>query len=149
MSVINPVANNGSASLEIPRNVHFRASVNQSNDIDMFIKQQREKEQKNAKRKQNVMYGLQAGAMLAIIASVIAAFRINGGMGKKQSELKAIWSDVSKSAKIDELALPENLNTFTIKFKNSIENPQALKSRDGKPVKSVLLYGPPGTGKTT
>ena len=149
MSVINPVANNGSASLEIPRNVHFRASVNQSNDIDMFIKQQLEKEQKNAKRKQNVMYGLQAGAMLAIIASVIAAFRINGGMGKKQSELKAIWSDVSKSAKIDELALPENLNTFTIKFKNSIENPQALKSRGGKPVKSVLLYGPPGTGKTT
>ena len=120
----------------------------QRTEFDTFVRQQ-EKEQKNAKRKQNLMYGLQAGAMLAIIASVVAAFKMGGGMGKKTSELKEIWSDLGKSAKVDELALPESLNKFITKFKNSVENPKALKERGGKPVKSVLLYGPPGTGKTT
>ena len=83
----------------------------QRTEFDTFVRQQ-EKEQKNAKRKQNLMYGLQAGAMLAIIASVVAAFKMGGGMGKKTSELKEIWSDLGKSAKVDELALPESLNKF-------------------------------------
>lgn len=39
-------------------------------------------------------------------------------MGKKTSELKEIWSDLGKSSKLDDLALPDSL-------KNS---PQALKT---------------------
>lgn len=64
------------------------------------------------------MTGLQAGALLAIIASVFVMLRNGSGMGKKTSELKEIWSDLGKSSKLDDLALPDSL-------KNS---PQALKT---------------------
>ncbi len=131
--------------------VNFKAvsaMPNHQQEVDTFIKQQ-EKEQKAAKRKQNLMYGLQAGAMLAIIASIYFMAKQSQGMGKKKSELKEIWSDLTKSAKVEELALPRELNDFLSKFKNSVDNPTALKERGGKPIKSVLLYGPPGTGKTT
>ncbi len=131
--------------------VNFKAvsaMPNHQQEVDMFIKQQ-EKEQKAAKRKQNAMYALQAGAMLAIIASIYFMAKQSQGMGKKKSELKEIWSDLTKSAKVEELALPRELNDFLSKFKNSVDNPTALKERGGKPIKSVLLYGPPGTGKTT
>ena len=131
--------------------VNFKAvsaMPNHQQEVDMFIKQQ-EKEQKAAKRKQNAMYALQAGAMLAIIASIYFMAKQSQGMGKKKNELKEIWSDLTKSAKVEELALPKELNDFLSKFKNSVDNPTALKERGGKPIKSVLLYGPPGTGKTT
>ena len=95
------------------------------------------------------MTGLQAGALLAIIASVFVMLRNGSGMGKKTSELKEIWSDLGKSSKLDDLALPDSLKKFTASFKNSVENPTVLKNRGGKPTKSVLMYGPPGTGKTT
>ena len=149
MSEINPV---GNISTIIPskRNINFKAAgiIPADNDYDVFIKKQ-QKEQKNAKRKQNIMTGLQAGALLAIIASVFVMLRNGSGMGKKTSELKEIWSDVGKSSKLDDLALPDSLKKFTASFKNSVENPTVLKNRGGKPTKSVLMYGPPGTGKTT
>ena len=131
--------------------VNFKAvsaMPNHQQEVDTFIKQQ-EKEQKAAKRKQNLMYGLQAGAMLAIIASIYFMAKSSQGMGKKTSELKEIWSDLGNSAKVEDLALPKGLTDFLSKFKNSVDNPAALKERGGSPMKSVLLYGPPGTGKTT
>ena len=131
--------------------VNFKAvsaMPNHQQEVDTFIKQQ-EKEQKAAKRKQNLMYGLQAGAMLAIIASIYFMAKSSQGMGKKTSELKEIWSDLGNSAKVEDLALPKGLTDFLSKFKNSVDNPTALKERGGSPMKSVLLYGPPGTGKTT
>ncbi len=149
MSEINPV---GNISTIIPskRNINFKAAgiIPADNDYDVFIKKQ-QKEQKNAKRKQNIMTGLQAGALLAIIASVFVMLRNGSGMGKKTSELKEIWSDLGKSSKLDDLALPDSLKKFTASFKNSVDNPEVLKNRGGKPTKSVLMYGPPGTGKTT
>lgn len=133
--------------------VNFKAVSaipNHQQEVDTFIKQQ-EKEQKAAKRKQNLMYGLQAGAMLAIIGSLFVAIKYSGGKGmeKKASELKELWSDLGNSAKVEDLALPKGLTDFLSKFKNSVDNPTALKERGGSPMKSVLLYGPPGTGKTT
>ena len=138
MSEINPVGN--ISIIPSKRNINFKAAgiIPADNDYDVFIKKQ-QKEQKNAKRKQNIMTGLQAGALLAIIASVFVMLRNGSGMGKKTSELKEIWSDLGKSSKLDDLALP----------KNSVDNPEVLKNRGGKPTKSVLMYGPPGTGKTT
>ena len=148
MSEINQV---GNISINpSKRNINFKAAgiIPADNDYDVFIKKQ-QKEQKNAKRKQNIMTGLQAGALLAIIASVFVMLRNGSGMGKKTSELKEIWSDLGKSSKLDDLALPDSLKKFTASFKNSVDNPEVLKNRGGKPTKSVLMYGPPGTGKTT
>lgn len=104
---------------------------------------------KKAEIQQKVMTGLQAGALVAIIASVFLMLKSQGGMGMKKKELQELWQDVSNSAKLDELALPKSLTNFTTKFKNAIKNPEVLLKRGGKPTKSVLLYGPPGTGKTT
>ncbi len=148
MSEINPVGN--ISIIPSKRNINFKAAgiIPADNDYDVFIKKQ-QKEQKNAKRKQNIMTGLQAGALLAIIASVFVMLRNGSGMGKKTSELKEIWSDLGKSSKLDDLALPDSLKNFTASFKNSVDNPEVLKNRGGKPTKSVLMYGPPGTGKTT
>ena len=148
MSEINPVGN--ISIIPSKRNINFKAAgiIPADNDYDVFIKKQ-QKEQKNAKRKQKIMTGLQAGALLAIIASVFVMLRNGSGMGKKTSELKEIWSDLGKSSKLDDLALPDSLKKFTASFKNSVDNPEVLKNRGGKPTKSVLMYGPPGTGKTT
>ena len=148
MSEINPVGN--ISIIPSKRNINFKAAgiIPADNDYDVIIKKQ-QKEQKNAKRKQNIMTGLQAGALLAIIASVFVMLRNGSGMGKKTSELKEIWSDLGKSSKLDDLALPDSLKKFTASFKNSVDNPEVLKNRGGKPTKSVLMYGPPGTGKTT
>jgi len=148
MSEINPVGN--ISIIPSKRNINFKAAgiIPADNDYDVFIKKQ-QKEQKKAKRKQNIMTGLQAGALLAIIASVFVMLRNGSGMGKKTSELKEIWSDLGKSSKLDDLALPDSLKKFTASFKNSVDNPEVLKNRGGKPTKSVLMYGPPGTGKTT
>lgn len=65
------------------------------------------------------MTGLQAGALLAIIASVFVMLRNGSGMGKKTSELKEIWSDLGKSSKLDDLALPDSLKKFTASFKTA------------------------------
>ena len=119
-----------------------------SNDIDSFIKEQ-EKAKKNAKRKEYIYYGFLGTMALAAVASVYLYARSNRSVEKPVSELKEIWSDLGKSAKIDDLALPESLTNFTKKFKNSVSNPDILKRRGGRPIRSVLLYGPPGTGKTT
>ena len=148
MSEINPVGN--ISIIPSKRNINFKAAgiIPADNDYDVFIKKQ-QKEQKNAKRKQNIMTGLQAGALLAIIASVFVMLRNGSGMGKKTSELKEIWSDLGKSSKLDDLALPDSLKKFTASFKNSVDNPEVLKNRGGKPTKSFLMYVPPGTGKTT
>ena len=102
--------------------VNFKAvsaMPNHQQEVDTFIKQQ-EKEQKAAKRKQNLMYGLQAGAMLAIIASIYFMAKSSQGMGKKTSELKEIWSDLGNSAKVEDLALPKGLTDFLSKFKKSL-----------------------------
>lgn len=130
--------------------VNFRAAspYYTDNNVDAFVKQN-QKEQRKAKTKQNVMYGLQAGAMAAIIASIFFMAKSSMGMGKKPSELKEIWYDLTNSAKIENLALPDNLNKFVTEFKNTTENTEILKSRGGKIIRSLLLYGPPGTGKTT
>ena len=60
---------------------------------------------KKAEMQQKIMTGLQAGALVAIIASVFLMLKSQGGMGMKKKELQELWQDVSNSAKLDELAL--------------------------------------------
>lgn len=151
MNTVDTIGNNTTIpQVNTQPKVNFRAvSPNYTdNDVDAFIRQ-KQKEQKGAKTKQNLMYGLQAGAMAAIIASIFFMAKQSGGMGKKTSELKEIWHDLANAPKIEDLALPESLNKFINNFENAIANPEILKNRGGKATRSLLLYGPPGTGKTT
>ena len=131
------------------KNTNFKAKTNYAtSDIDTFVKEH-EAEKKKAKRKENFYYGFLGLIAATAIGGLILTYKSTQGMGKKASELKELWQDITKSAETKDLALPDSLKEFTQKFKNSISNPQVLKDRGGKPVKSVLLYGPPGTGKTT
>lgn len=151
MNTVDTIGNNTAIQQVITQpKVNFRAvnSYYIDNDVDTFVKQ-KQKEQKRAKTKQNIMYGLQAGAMAAIIASIFFMAKQSSGMGKKTSELKEIWHDLTNAPKIEDLALPESLNKFINNFENAIANPEILKNRGGKATRSLLLYGPPGTGKTT
>lgn len=153
MSEINPITTTALVPQKttISSKPNFKAAAltpATSNDIDSFIKEQ-EKAKKNAKRKEYFYYGFLGTLALTAIGSLYFMAKQGKSLDKPVSELKEIWSDLGKSAKIDDLALPESLKNFMNKFKNSVENPQVLKNRGGKPTKSVLLYGPPGTGKTT
>lgn len=149
MLSVNSIGN----GLNIPekQNVNFRAEryVQGPDEVDAFIKA-REKEQKSAKRKQNIYMGLQAGAMLAIIASVVFAFGGSKFLGKSKKELtKMMERDLSKAKDFKDLNYNKEITDFVNSWKKSIENPQALKDVGGSPIKTALLYGPPGTGKTT
>ena len=150
MNEIIPVNTNNTTVVPQKNKVpSFRATALTGNsDIDSFIKE-REKQQKSAKRKEYIYYGFLGTLAATAIGSLYFMAKQGKGMGKTTNELKEIWSDLTKSAKIDDLALPESLRNFMSKFKNSVNNPEVLKNRGGKPTKSVLLYGPPGTGKTT
>lgn len=150
MNEITPVNTNNITTIPQKSKVpSFRATaLTGNNDIDSFIKE-REKQQKSAKRKEYIYYGFLGTLAATAIGSLYFMAKQGKGMGKTTNELKEIWSDLTKSAKIDDLALPESLRNFMSKFKNSVNNPEVLKNRGGKPTKSVLLYGPPGTGKTT
>ena len=153
MSEINPITTTALVPQKttISSKPNFKAAAltpATSNDIDSFIKEQ-EKAKKNAKRKEYFYYGFLGTLALTAIGSLYFMSKQSKSLDKPVSELKEIWSDLGKSAKIDDLALPESLKNFMNKFKNSVDNPQVLKNRGGKPTKSVLLYGPPGTGKTT
>ncbi len=153
MSEINPITTTALVPQKttISSKPNFKAAAltpATSNDIDSFIKEQ-EKAKKNAKRKEYFYYGFLGTLALTAIGSLYFMAKQGKSLDKPVSELKEIWSDLGKSAKIDDLALPESLKNFMNKFKNSVDNPQVLKNRGGKPTKSVLLYGPPGTGKTT
>ena len=150
MNEITPVNTNNTAIIpQKSKTPNFRATaLTGSNDIDSFIKE-REKQQKSAKRKEYIYYGFLGTLAVTAIVGAYAAIKGPQGVGKTTNELKEIWSDLTKAAKIDDLALPDNLSGFMSKFKNSVNNPEVLKNRGGRPTKSVLLYGPPGTGKTT
>ena len=150
MNEITPVNTNNITTIPQKSKVpSFRATaLTGNNDIDSFIKE-REKQQKSAKRKEYIYYGFLGTLAATAIGSLYFMAKQGKGMGKTTNELKEIWSDLTKSAKIDDLALPESLRNFMSKFKNSVNNPEVIKNRGGKPTKSVLLYGPPGTGKTT
>lgn len=150
MNEITPVNTNNITTIPQKSKVpSFRATaLTGNNDIDSFIKE-REKQQKSAKRKEYIYYGFLGTLAATAIGSLYFMAKQGKGMGKTTNELKEIWSDLTKSAKTDDLALPDSLKNFMSKFKNSVNNPEVLKNRGGKPTKSVLLYGPPGTGKTT
>ena len=153
MNEINPITTTALVPVKTNNNSkpNFRAAAltpATSNDVDNFIKEQ-EKAKKSAKRKEYFYYGFLATLAATAIGSLYFMSKQSKGLDKPVSELKEIWSDLGKSAKIDDLALPDSLKNFMNKFKNSVDNPEILKNRGGKPTKSVLLYGPPGTGKTT
>lgn len=135
---------------EMTNTVNFRAvqGYPQIQDADMFVKQQK-KAQRDAKIKQNIYYAFLGVLAFTGLASVYFMAKQFNGFDKKHGELVKIWEDITKSAGIEELALPKSLKDFVKGFKNSVTNPKIIKERGGKPVSSVLLYGPPGTGKTT
>ena len=153
MNEINPITTTALVPVRTTNSSkpNFRAAAltpATSNDIDSFIKEQ-EKAKKNAKRKEYFYYGFLGTLALTAIGSLYFMSKQSKSLDKPVSELKEIWSDLGKASKLDDMALPDSLKNFINKFKNSVDNPQVLKNRGGKPTKSVLLYGPPGTGKTT
>ena len=150
MTTIDSIGNNTTIIPTTNKKVNFRATANpyEPMDVDTFIKQQK-KEQKKAKVNQGIYYAFLGTLAACSIGGLYYAAKTSGGMAKKTSELKEIWSDLKNAAKIDDLALPKNLQDFTSEFKNCVNNAELLKRRGGKPPKSLLLYGPPGTGKTT
>lgn len=150
MTTIDSIGNNTTIIPTTNKKVNFRATVNpyEPMDVDTFIKQQ-QKEQKKAKVNQGIYYAFLGTLGASAIASIYYMRKQNKSLEKPVNELKEIWSDLTKSSKLDDMALPDSLKKFTSKFKNSVENPDILKARGGRPTKSLLLYGPPGTGKTT
>lgn len=150
MATIDSIGNNITIIPTTNKKVNFRATANpyEPMDVDTFIKQQK-KEQKKAKVNQGIYYAFLGTLGASAIASIYYMRKQNKSLEKPVNELKEIWSDLTKSSKLDDMALPDSLKKFTSKFKNSVENPDILKARGGRPTKSLLLYGPPGTGKTT
>lgn len=150
MTTIDSIGNNTTIIPTTNKKVNFRATANpyEPMDVDTFIKQQK-KEQKKAKVNQGIYYAFLGTLGASAIASIYYMRKQNKSLEKPVNELKEIWSDLTKSSKLDDMALPDSLKKFTSKFKNSVENPDILKARGGRPTKSLLLYGPPGTGKTT
>ena len=150
MTTIDSIGNNTTIIPTTNKKVNFRATANpyEPMDVDTFIKQQK-KEQKKAKINQGIYYAFLGTLGASAIASIYYMRKQNKSLEKPVNELKEIWSDLTKSSKLDDMALPDSLKKFTSKFKNSVENPDILKARGGRPTKSLLLYGPPGTGKTT
>ena len=150
MTTIDSIGNNITIIPTTNKKVNFRATANpyEPIDVDTFIKQQK-KEQKKAKVNQGIYYAFLGTLGASAIASIYYMRKQNKSLEKPVNELKEIWSDLTKSSKLDDMALPDSLKKFTSKFKNSVENPDVLKARGGHPTKSLLLYGPPGTGKTT
>lgn len=150
MTTIDSIGNNITIIPTTNKKVNFRAAANpyEPMDVDTFIKQQK-KEQKKAKVNQGIYYAFLGTLGASAIASIYYMRKQNKSLEKPVNELKEIWSDLTKSSKLDDMALPDSLKKFTSKFKNSVENPDVLKARGGRPTKSLLLYGPPGTGKTT
>ena len=150
MATIDSIGNNITIIPTTNKKVNFRATANpyEPMDVDTFIKQQK-KEQKKAKVNQGIYYAFLGTLGASAIASIYYMRKQNKSLEKPVNELKEIWSDLTKSSKLDDMALPDSLKKFTSKFKNSVENPDVLKARGGRPTKSLLLYGPPGTGKTT
>lgn len=150
MTTIDSIGNNTTIIPTTNKKVNFRAAANpyEPMDVDTFIKQQK-KEQKKAKVNQGIYYAFLGTLGASAIASIYYMRKQNKSLEKPVNELKEIWSDLTKSSKLDDMALPDSLKKFTSKFKNSVENPDVLKARGGRPTKSLLLYGPPGTGKTT
>ena len=150
MTTIDSIGNNTTIIPTTNKKVNFRAAANpyEPMDVDTFIKQQK-KEQKKAKVNQGIYYAFLGTLGASAIASIYYMRKQNKSLEKPVNELKEIWSDLTKSSKLDDMALPDSLKKFTSKFKNSVENPDILKARGGRPTKSLLLYGPPGTGKTT
>ena len=150
MTTIDSIGNNTTIIPTTNKKVNFRATANpyEPMDVDTFIKQQK-KEQKKAKVNQGIYYAFLGTLGASAIASIYYMRKQNKSLEKPVNELKEIWSDLTKSSKLDDMALPDSLKKFTSKFKNSVENPDVLKARGGRPTKSLLLYGPPGTGKTT
>ena len=150
MTTIDSIGNNITIIPTTNKKVNFRATANpyEPMDVDTFIKQQK-KEQKKAKVNQGIYYAFLGTLGASAIASIYYMRKQNKSLEKPVNELKEIWSDLTKSSKLDDMALPDSLKKFTSKFKNSVENPDILKARGGHPTKSLLLYGPPGTGKTT
>ena len=150
MTTIDSIGNNITIIPTTNKKVNFRATANpyEPMDVDTFIKQQK-KEQKKAKVNQGIYYAFLGTLGASAIASIYYMRKQNKSLEKPVNELKEIWSDLKNAAKIDDLALPKNLQDFTSEFKNCVNNAELLKRRGGKPPKSLLLYGPPGTGKTT
>lgn len=151
MTEINPTITQPNALVPAKNNTNFKAAntMQTDNDIDTLMKQQ-EKARKSAKAKDIAYYTFLGTMILGTIAGVYYMRQQSPGkLEKNVNELKEIWADLTNSSKIDDMALPDGLKKFISSFKNSVENPEILKQRGGKPTKSLLLYGPPGTGKTT
>ena len=79
----------------------------------------------------------------------MAEYFARQGTKKAEQAIKNIYEDISKAAKIEDLALSDDLKKLAKELKDTVENSATVIARGGAPAKSILFYGPPGTGKTT
>lgn len=78
-----------------------------------------------------------------------AAYFARQGSEKTENAIKTIYEDISKAAKIEDMALSDDLKKLAEQIKYTVENRETIIERGGETVNSILFYGPPGTGKTT
>lgn len=121
-------------------------------------------EDRKKERTRNTL--ISGGILLSYVVFMIAALR---GQGPKNlpprmpspdfptpqiptpelPKMQDLWEDISKALRISDMSLPKTLKTLLEKVVKNITNPEAIRQRGGKGIKTILLYGPPGTGKTT
>ena len=119
-------------------------------DRDVFLKEYiKEKEKEGVKASL-----IQAGTSLATLALSLYCIsnifkNIGRGSSKAQKAITSVWEDISSALKINDMSLPKELKELLNSVVKTIQNPENIIQKGGKPIKSILLYGPPGTGKTT
>lgn len=96
---------------------------------------------------------------MSILALIIASVATNSILKSRAMQKAAsanaskqfanLWDNLENAIKLEDMALPKELNEVLHKVIKCIENPKAIKERGGDGIKTILLYGPPGTGKTT
>ena len=134
------------------------AILQQQPQQDYFSKmlEEQEKEQKKAKRKQNLSWGIGIASGIAIIGMAIMSMRggraISGIADETataiKKEEKEMWRKLANELGIEDLILSDALKKSETEITNCIKYGDKLKLMNSKPLFSVLLYGPPGTGKT-
>lgn len=134
--------------------VNFRAQTlpAQNDSVDTFIKEQekeRDKAKKAAKRQQYFSNFVLGSIAVGSLAGIFLMWKGNKGMAKSKNELNEMWQSLNGCEKLEDLALPKSLTDFVAMFKKDFNNPELVKRRGGRPIKSFLMYGPPGTGKTS
>ncbi len=128
----------------------LRQPMNDEVRLQRMIEQQ-QKEQKKAKRKNNIMTGVSIASGVAIIAMVLMQFRAmraGEAMGKVGKEVQEIVTrNVAKEKSLEQLKMGKELTQATDDVKLLIERAEELARKGASGNSAIMLYGEPGGGK--